>query len=1017
MLFLLTYRSFTTPSQLFDLLQSRWNIPEPSSNLDEWVQKTQTPIRLRVFNVFKTWVQTYFRDFAADDTLYNRLIDFVKTTMMKSTLTTAAESLIKYAEQGKAGEGLTFTQTVIATPPKPITPKVDSPSFLDVNPTEFARQLTLLEHDAYRAINPWEFLKQRWAKKKDQAPNILYMIQFSNQVSNWLVGEVVKVVDLRQRTLVLKQVIEVAEKCRELNNYNAIMELLACLDSSPVYRLRQSWAGLSRSTMKTYESLKELMSPNNGFKNLRAALRTADPPAVPYLGVFLTDLTFIEEGNSDVLHGTKLINFDKRRKIATVIQEIRQRQHIPYNLCPVTSVQDLILNSKPLEEEVAYKLSVQNEQKLKSPAALKAEKEALKAAAVNKKRLGITGEDDEFAGMPLEGLDDYPFAVEDSPENIQLSKDGQIKGATLAKLIERITPKHSPDPGFLSAVLMTYPTFTTSSALLELLRSRFHVPLLANAPPEMKKEYNSKRVVPIQIRIFNAVKTWIEKFGYHVVHDGELKEELLQFVDYAVSQNRLLARTGESIRQKIQDIPEVETDPYPTLRTSNEESSEEVGDFLDFPPQQIANHFTALDEIICNRIQPSELVSKAWLNEAQAPSMVANEHLGLEIQQWVGTEIVNQPDPQKQAQVVSHVVDIAQALFDMNSFNAAYHMLAMLKSLSAPLKLVWTTIPRKQQQFEAMSHLPKRNARRCLQDWAVITPPAIPAFEVFKKKLCAIEDSGPDFLDNEGQLINFSKRQGVADLIRSMLDYRMASYSVEQDAAFQKYLNTASIMDLKSVKAKALENLKDPKFSLACASVGSSTKIRSGSSSSGPTTTEVSADSIKEALMDLFTEESFQQLLCDQVQEQMGISEAMHDLRVELQEQVVLLGCRCGTTSVARGRQVAHEIIARKLLASPSDVTDWIEVDHEGVVYGWPDEEVHLNLLHKGTTTFLVQVDVHMDEDDVASFERIASLYQNSNPTSSSADVRRVLITGTITESARAAAIKGNVEILLLASL
>jgi hypothetical protein len=61
--------------------------------------------------------------------------------------------------------------------------------------------------------------------------------------------------------------------------------------------------------------------------------------------------------------------------------------------------------------------------------------------------------DDEFAGMPLEGLDNDPFAVEDSPENIRLSKDGQIKGASLAKLIEHITPKHSPG-------MLTVPSFS-----------------------------------------------------------------------------------------------------------------------------------------------------------------------------------------------------------------------------------------------------------------------------------------------------------------------------------------------------------------------------------------------------------------------------------------------------------------------------------------------------------------------------------------------------------------------------
>ena len=37
-------------------------------------------------------------------------------------------------------------------------------------------------------------------------------------------------------------------------------------------------------------------------------------PAVPYVGVFLTDLTFICEGNPDFLHGG-LINIHKRRQV------------------------------------------------------------------------------------------------------------------------------------------------------------------------------------------------------------------------------------------------------------------------------------------------------------------------------------------------------------------------------------------------------------------------------------------------------------------------------------------------------------------------------------------------------------------------------------------------------------------------------------------------------------------------------------------------------------------------------
>jgi son of sevenless-like protein len=40
--------------------------------------------------------------------------------------------------------------------------------------------------------------------------------------------------------------------------------------------------------------------------------------------MYLTDLTFLEEGNPDKIG--ELINFDKRRRVAAVIKEIQQYQ-------------------------------------------------------------------------------------------------------------------------------------------------------------------------------------------------------------------------------------------------------------------------------------------------------------------------------------------------------------------------------------------------------------------------------------------------------------------------------------------------------------------------------------------------------------------------------------------------------------------------------------------------------------------------------------------------------------------
>jgi son of sevenless-like protein len=39
------------------------------------------------------------------------------------------------------------------------------------------------------------------------------------------------------------------------------------------------------------------MSPLGSFKNFRNTLHSLNPPCIPYLGVYLSDLTFIEGSN------------------------------------------------------------------------------------------------------------------------------------------------------------------------------------------------------------------------------------------------------------------------------------------------------------------------------------------------------------------------------------------------------------------------------------------------------------------------------------------------------------------------------------------------------------------------------------------------------------------------------------------------------------------------------------------------------------------------------------------------
>ena len=62
------------------------------------------------------------------------------------------------------------------------------------------------------------------------------------------------------------------------------------------------------------EKLQHMSSSEGRFKNMREAVHRCDPPCIPYLGMYLSDLTFIEEGTPNMTE-ENLINYSKMRMV------------------------------------------------------------------------------------------------------------------------------------------------------------------------------------------------------------------------------------------------------------------------------------------------------------------------------------------------------------------------------------------------------------------------------------------------------------------------------------------------------------------------------------------------------------------------------------------------------------------------------------------------------------------------------------------------------------------------------
>ncbi len=205
-------------------------------------------------------------------------------------------------------------------------------------------------------------------------------------MSWWVGAEILRRDSPKDRAEVIKYLIKVAKSCQEVRNYNGIMEVLAGLQSSAIDRLKKSWEvqklfffnhykKLDKNTKVSQTQLTETMNHDHNFKALRDALRSATPPCIPYLyinqhgptliqfrGMFLTDLTFIDTGNPDMITTEKgsLINFVKLRKTANVIKQIQHFQATGYNEQVVPIIKDYLMNAmtKNYNEEEAYNLSI-----------------------------------------------------------------------------------------------------------------------------------------------------------------------------------------------------------------------------------------------------------------------------------------------------------------------------------------------------------------------------------------------------------------------------------------------------------------------------------------------------------------------------------------------------------------------------------------------------------------------------------------------------------------------------------
>jgi len=200
----------------------------------------------------------------------------------------------------------------------------------DYSSSDVAEQLTLLEFRIFQSIRPEEFYNKGWLDAK-RSPNLHLLVSRANQVAYWVASTILMQRSIHTQERAACRFIMIAHLCEQIGNYNGLMAVLGGFQLWCISRLRKMWQ-LDQRFSVLLRHLELLMAPNGNYAKYRAVMGKrakrvleGDEATLPYLGLFLKDLTFIEDGNADQLDDGK-INKGKIAMIGSTLRGIRALQ-------------------------------------------------------------------------------------------------------------------------------------------------------------------------------------------------------------------------------------------------------------------------------------------------------------------------------------------------------------------------------------------------------------------------------------------------------------------------------------------------------------------------------------------------------------------------------------------------------------------------------------------------------------------------------------------------------------------
>ena len=162
----------------------------------------------------------------------------------------------------------------------------------------------------------------------------------------------------------------------------------------------------------------------------------------------------------------------------------------------------------------------------------------------------------------------------------------------------------------------------------------------------------------------------------------------------------------------------------------------------------------------------------------------------LQLTRYLEKLIVETPNQEERTCVIYRTLEILVVLHDLHNFNG---VLALTSALtSAAVNRIVSRYEDKlpsnlDKALKKGISLSQNHNKEYWKELRRINPPTVPFFGPYQSQIVAFEDGNKNFLGNTN-LINFSKRRKVADIIAEIQQYQNQPYCLHECPEIKKFL-------------------------------------------------------------------------------------------------------------------------------------------------------------------------------------------------------------------------------------